>query len=139
MAGQKSDQRDNFFSWAYKQLSQNQILKIVKTQINTPTLVDDLAACITTLMEFSKSDMFHTTCPEAITRYDFVQKLIEIFDFDPSLLEETPELIQKAKRPRDSSLNTTKIQNLGIYSFKDISNSFHYLKENKNIISKSLN
>jgi len=127
----QSDQRDNFFSWAYKQIQANKTIHIVKNQIVTPTLVDDLVEFLFQISKFSNSEVYHTTGPESISRYDFIRKMIDIFGKNHLLLKEAPSINQKAKRPENSSLNTRKIQTLNLYSFRNVNDSFIFLKNKK--------
>ncbi|WP_457557361.1 SDR family oxidoreductase [Candidatus Harpocratesius sp.] len=112
-------QRDNFFSWAYKSLVAGKTLSIIDGQITTPTLVNDLAECIYWMRDFENSEIFHTAGPEAVSRLVFVEKIMETMitknlkeRLFPNLgtIERITTLKQKAIRPADSSLNTTKIQ-----------------------------
>jgi dTDP-4-dehydrorhamnose reductase len=133
------DQRHNFFSWAYENLSQNKELKIISGQITTPTLVDDLVEFLYQSSDFTKTEIYHTCGCESISRFDFILKLIRNFNFNENLLKEVDFFPQKAKRPNDSSLNTAKIQYLGKYKFKNIDQSFQYLKaqsKNSNLNNK---
>jgi dTDP-4-dehydrorhamnose reductase len=127
----ESDQNDNFFSWAYKSLSQNKKLTIIDGQITSPTLVDDLVEFLFSVSNFSESEIYHTTGPESISRYKFISKLIDVFEFDPNLLIKVNKFNQKAQRPENSSLNTSKIQNINKYKFKNIVDSFKFLKKSK--------
>ena len=122
------DQRHNFFSWAYENLSQNKELKIISGQITTPTLVDDLVEFLYQNSDFTQTEIYHTCGCESISRFNFILKLIKNFNFDENLLKEVDFFPQKAKRPNDSSLNTDKIQHFGKFKFKNIDQSFQYLK-----------
>lgn len=129
----EADQRHNFFSWAYENLSKKKELKIISGQITTPTLVNDLVEFLYQISDFTRSEIYHTCGTEAISRYNFILKLIRTFNFDQNLLKEIDFLPQKAKRPNNSSLNTAKIQQIGNWKFKNITQSFQYLKsQNKN-------
>ncbi|MHA1618753.1 MAG: SDR family oxidoreductase [Promethearchaeota archaeon] len=127
-----ADQPDNFFSWAYKQLKQKKTLTIIDGQITTPTLVDDLVEFLFGVSDFQKSEIYHTSGPEPISKYKFITKLAEVFQFDLALVQKVSSFAQKAPRPENSSLNTQKIQKLGIHSFKAISESFQFLNEQIN-------
>ncbi|UYP48036.1 hypothetical protein NEF87_004321 [Candidatus Lokiarchaeum ossiferum] len=124
-----ANQRDNFFSWAYKQFHNGKHIKIIKGQITTPTLVDDLVKFLYDVSEFKTTEIYHTTGPEAISRYDFVTKLVNIFKFSPDLLEPVDFFKQNAPRPDNSSLNTQKIQQTNYHRFRGIEVSFQHLKQ----------
>ncbi|MHA1646527.1 MAG: SDR family oxidoreductase [Promethearchaeota archaeon] len=125
----ESDQRDNFFSWAYKQLKSGKHLTIIDGQITCPTLVDDLVEFLFQISDFKESTIYHTTGPEAISRYEFVKKVIDVFNFDQALLQKISSFKQKAARPANSSLDTSKIQNLNKNGFRNITESFIFLKK----------
>ena len=74
----------------------------------------DLAEQILALIEKDEKGVFHTAGGERISRYDFVMKLAEIFGFDKSLINPitSDKLNWIAKRPKDSSLDVSKISNI---------------------------
>ena len=110
------DDKMNFVKWAVSQLKSGQKVKIVSDQKTNPTLIDDLAEASARLVELDEEGAFHCVGSEALSRYDFVKKIIEVFGLDASLLEETDSqtFVQKAKRPADSSLNIGKLESKGI-------------------------
>ena len=124
----------NFFSWAYGVAEQNKSLTIIKGQITNPTLVEDLANFLFQLSikgDTIHRQIFHTVGPESLSRFDFVSKMIKIFNFNSDLLSGVDSFSQKAKRPDNSSLNTMKIQELNISTFKNIEESMIFLKYQK--------
>lgn len=131
--------RDNFFSWAFTALSQGKKLKIVDGQITTPTYVDDLAQCLFHLSQPDYSDLFqpsqilHTAGPTAVSRYEFVKQMVEVFDFSTDLLEKVTSFPQKAPRPPNSSLNTSKLTTLNVHSFHSLMEAFKVLQNEKEI------
>lgn len=125
-------QRDNFFTWAYKSLKDSKKIKIVTTQLNSPTLVDDLAMALLNLINFNESGILHTCGSEEISRYNFVLKLAKIFNFNNNLVDKIDHFEQKARRPFNSSLSNTKIYEKYGIKFKNIKESFQFLKRNYN-------
>jgi dTDP-4-dehydrorhamnose reductase len=128
-----ADQHANIFSWAYKQLNQGNPIKIVDGQITTSTLVDDLVEFLFRISDFQTSEIYHSCGPEPISKYEFITKLVEVFHFDPTLVQKISHFPQKAPRPENSSLNTHKIQALGIHPFRTISESFRFLQTQMNL------
>ena len=109
--------RLNFTTWVIEQLRQNNEINIVTDQINSPTLADNAAEAIYAIARKDKQGIFHTAGNDAINRFDFTKKIADAFDLDDSLINPTTskQFIQKAPRPRDSSLNVNKVEKeLGI-------------------------
>lgn len=125
-------QRDNFFSWAFKSLVSGKIISIIDGQITTPTFVNDLANCLYWMRNFETSKIYHTAGPEKLTRYEFVQqilnKMLQNRSLFPNLgkIEKITKLKQKALRPDNSSLNTDKIQQDWGKNFKNLSNALNF-------------
>ena len=125
------NQRDNFFSWVYKKLQNGEHLKIISTQINSPTLCDDLASCILKIRHFKENKILHTCGSERISRYDFVLKIAHIFDFNLELIEKTLKFQQKATRPSDSSMINDKVENKFGVKFKNVQDALVFLSDQK--------
>lgn len=106
--------KKNFATWVIEELKQDNQIKIITDQWVSPTLNIDLAEQIIALIERGESGIFHTAGGERISRYDFVLKLAEIFGFDKKLIipTTTDNMSWIAKRPRDSSLDVSKISNI---------------------------
>ncbi len=104
----------NFTKWIIDSLKEGKQLRIVTDQINSPTLIDDIAYALIKL--FDKNGIYNVVGPEAMSRYGFAVKIAEVFGFDKKLI--TPitskEFPQKAVRPKDVSLDISKIKKLGI-------------------------
>jgi len=120
-------QRDNFFSWAKEKLYNGEKLKITSSQKNCPTLCDDLAKSIIKLRNFSKSYILHTCGSERISRYEFVNKIAENFDYNKKLIESVQFFEQKAERPNDSSMSNEKIAKLFGIEFNNVTDSMKFL------------
>lgn len=104
--------RLNFTTWVIDQLRQNNEINIVTDQINSPTLADNAAEAIFKIAQKDKNGIFHTAGNDAINRFDFTRKIADAFDLDDSLINPTTssKFVQKAPRPRDSSLNVNKVE-----------------------------
>ena len=104
--------RLNFTTWVIDQLRQKNEINIVTDQINSPTLADNAAEAIFKIAQKNKNGVFHTAGNDAINRFDFTRKIADAFDLDDSLINPTTseQFVQKAPRPRDSSLNVNKVK-----------------------------
>lgn len=77
----------------------------------SPLLVNDLAIIILDMIKNGSTGMYHIGSSEFCNKFEFACKLADVFDLDKSLIQpvsiDNMSLI--AKRPKNMSLNTTKI------------------------------
>jgi len=111
------DNKQTFEKWVINNLRSNKEIKVIDDQFNTPTLIDDIANAIKKLIELKRTGVYHVTGSERISRYDFAVKIAEVFNLNKNLIKrvKTKDLSWKAKRPKDSSLNISKLKNENIY------------------------
>ena len=110
-SGQKI--RKNFVTWVIQQLKSENKIKVVNDQRGNPTLADDLSEAIRRLLEKEEYGIFHISGTEVCSRYEFAQKIIDVFDLDGKLIEEvdSSSFKQTAIRPVNSSFNLDKLSN----------------------------
>jgi dTDP-4-dehydrorhamnose reductase len=110
----KHDFKKCFATWVIEELKQNKKLKIATDQFTSPTLTDDLVEIILKLIEKDEKGIFHASGRERISRYEFAMKIAEVFNLDKNLIQPVKmcDLEWKAKRPKDSSLDVTKISKI---------------------------
>ncbi|HJH25810.1 MAG TPA: dTDP-4-dehydrorhamnose reductase [Methanophagales archaeon] len=104
----------NFVTWGIQELEKGNAINIVKDQFNSPTLADNLAELILELIEKEENGIFHASGSERISRFDFAVKIAKVFDLDKGLIKPitSDQLNWIAKRPMDSSLDTSKISRI---------------------------
>jgi dTDP-4-dehydrorhamnose reductase len=105
--------KQNFVTWIINTLKQNKEITVVEDHYNTPTLAHNLAEMIFETVQKDLRGLYHASGSQRISRYEFAQKIAKAFDLDSSLIKPIKMNQLKAwiaKRPRDSSLNTDKIQ-----------------------------
>lgn len=105
--------KQNFATWAIGQLRQNRQIAVVEDHYNTPTLVQNLAEMTVEVVEKDLQELYHVSGSERISRYEFARRIAMTFNLDAGLIQpiKMNQLVTWiAKRPRDSSLDTTKIQ-----------------------------
>ncbi len=105
--------KQNFATWVISKLKQQQEIAVVEDHYNTPTLVDNLAEMTLEIAERNLRGIYHASGCQRISRYDFAKQIAEIFGLNSKLIK--PVKMSQlttwiAKRPRDSSLDTSKIQ-----------------------------
>ncbi|PAV07020.1 dTDP-4-dehydrorhamnose reductase [Methanosphaera cuniculi] len=105
-------QRSNFTTWVIDELRKGNSINIVTDQINSPTYADNAAEALFKLAKSDKTGVYHTAGNDLISRYDFTLKIAEAFNLDSDLINPitSDKFVQKAPRPRDSSLNVKKIE-----------------------------
>lgn len=103
--------RRNFVTWVRDSLKAGNTIKVVNDQYNTPTLSIDCAEAIRELLKNNARGIYHTAGSERVSRYEFARQIASFYALDESLIEPiTSDILkQKAKRPRDSSLDTAKV------------------------------
>ena len=104
--------RHNFVTWAIDQMEKGIKINIVNDQYTSPTLASNLADMLLGIRDHE--GVFHVCGSERINRYDFAVEIAIAFGLDESLINPTTSerLSWKAKRPRDSSMDVSKISRL---------------------------
>jgi dTDP-4-dehydrorhamnose reductase len=105
--------KQNFATWTINQLKQGKEIAVVEDHYNTPTLADNLAEIIMEAVQKDLEGLYHASGTERTSRYEFARQIAKTFHLSPGLIK--PIKISQltawiAKRPKDSSLNTDKIQ-----------------------------
>ena len=100
----------NFALWIINKVRNGEEVKIVTDQFITPTLNTSLAEMLLEISERRLKGIFHTSSATRVSRYEFALRIADKFELDkdlilPSRMEGMKWL---AKRPKDSSLDTSK-------------------------------
>lgn len=104
----------NFALWLLDSLRAGKEVRAVLDQFITPTLNTNLAAMVLEAAERRLLGVYHLAGATRISRYDYARKLAQAFELDCSLIlpSEMKDLNWTAKRPKDSSLDTTKAREM---------------------------
>jgi dTDP-4-dehydrorhamnose reductase len=105
--------KQNFTTWIINQLKQGKETTVVNDHYNTPTWAGNLAEIAIEVAEKNLRGLYHASGRERISRYEFAKQIARTFNLDADLVK--PVKMSQltawiAKRPKDSSLNTGKIQ-----------------------------
>jgi dTDP-4-dehydrorhamnose reductase len=100
----------NFALWLLERMGQGETVKVVTDQYITPTLNTNLAEMVLELAKFRFQGVYHLAGATRISRYDFAVELARTFELDADLIIKSrmSEMKWAAKRPADSSLDTSK-------------------------------
>lgn len=105
-----NNEKLNFVTWILKQLQNKESINIVTDQINNPTYVRNLSEIILKLIEKKASGIYHTAGDDAMSRYEIAIKCAEVFVYNKNLINPIESLNQVAIRPKNVSLNITKLK-----------------------------
>jgi dTDP-4-dehydrorhamnose reductase len=99
--------------WLIEKLKDESRVNIVTDQYITPTLNINLAKMILEIAERELKGIFHLAGATRVSRYEFAVEVAKTFGLDENLIHPTRMSDMKwiARRPRDSSLDTTKASN----------------------------
>ena len=102
----------NFVTWVIDELKNDNRVNVVIDQYTSPTYADNLAEVLLTMVGKDIDGVFHTAGSEEIGRYEFAEKIADVFNLNKKLINPitSDSLKQKAKRPRNSSLDVGKTE-----------------------------
>ena len=102
----------NFALWLIETMRKGQRVKIVTDQWNTPTLNTSLAKMTLEVIESKLTGIYHLSGATRVSRLMFAEQIADAFDLDKGLIDSvlSSQFTWPAKRPTDSSLDTTKAQ-----------------------------
>ena len=102
----------NFALWLIETLRKCERVKIVTDQWNTPTLNTNLAEMTLEVVERQLTGIYHLCGATRVSRLEFATSIANAFGLDPSLIDPvlSSQFTWPAKRPMDSSLDTSKAQ-----------------------------
>ena len=108
--GWNQTQKLNFATWIINNLKQGKEIKVLIDQHVSPTLNTNLAEMLLEIAEKKMTGTLHTAGASRVSRHEFALKLAEVFGLSNGVIRpsRTDEMLWKAKRPRDSSLNISK-------------------------------
>ena len=124
--------KQNFVTWVINSLEQKKEISIVADHFNTPTLADNLTEIIIEVMQKDLQGLYHASGSQRISRYEFAQQIAKTFNLDHDLIKPikmSQIFAWKAKRPKDSSLDTNKIKGLLKTKLLNINEGLKKMKE----------
>lgn len=125
--------KSNIVLWAIEELKNEKSLKIVDDQFRAPTYAMDLAIGCMKILELKKTGVFNLAGPKVLSMFDFVSQIAEYLNVPAELVSsiKTPDLNQRAPRPKNSGLNLGKAKKVLDYQPSDF-NSTLFLMEVEN-------
>lgn len=113
--GLSKNNRKIFSEEIIKLLKQQRVIKLFTDEYRTPIYIDDLCKILFTLID--KSDLtgiFNISGDERVSRYEFGERLADLFGFSKKLLEpiSIDDFNFLNKRPKDCSTSNLKIKKM---------------------------
>ena len=104
----------NFALWLIDTLRKGERVRILTDQWNTPTLNTNLAEMTMEVVERRLTGTFHLCGASRVSRFEFAELIADTFGLDKTLISPalSSQFTWPAKRPMDSSLDTSKAQQI---------------------------
>ena len=120
-------QTNNFTIKIIHNMQNNKKVYAADDLYSTPTYSGSLSDILIKLIEKNSEGIYHGTGAEFLSRYDYVNKIADMFELDKGLIQRVKlkDLKLKAKRPRKGGLKIDKI--CSIVEIK-VNNVDYYLK-----------
>jgi len=125
--------RPSLSDWVIGKLSKNESIEMYPDIYFCPLYVGSLIETIEALCEKNASGIFNVVGSERVSKYDFGVQLAQRLNLNPSLIRKTNYSPEKSKvrRPRDMSLDVSKVSELLNRKMPTLSQSFDALLEAK--------
>lgn len=109
--GWNAQNKDSLAEWVLRQLTLGKVVPGFCDVFFCPLLANDLANVMLALLDQNLPGLYHVVGSEAVSKYEFARRVASTFGFDPGQIVSTrmADARLKARRPRDTSLNTKKI------------------------------
>jgi dTDP-4-dehydrorhamnose reductase len=106
--------KNNFVQWVRRSLRDGKPVRAAHDQWVTPTCTRDLALQVLALVEAGAQGVYHTAGAERLSRVEMALRIAAHDGLDAALVDPVPmeSLPWVARRPRDASLDTSKIARL---------------------------
>lgn len=100
----------NFVLWLINKLESGESVRIITDQFITPTLNTNLAKMVLECTERKLKGIFHLAGATRASRFEFAKEVAKEFGLDENLIipAKMDDINWIAKRPKDSSLDTSK-------------------------------
>jgi len=105
----------NFVETMLKKATEGSTIRVVNDQILTPTSTPDLAAATSQLIKTEAFGLYHVSCEEACSWYDFAREIFALQKIQVDLIPvETKYFPSFVKRPPYSVLSKGRLHKLGL-------------------------
>lgn len=104
--------RSSLFEWAWANLNDNQVIAGYSNVFFNPLYVGSLAKIVNQLLHQEEATgILHVGTRHGLSKYEFISKVADIFNFSPSLIRSgLADNNGAIKRPMNTILNTDKVE-----------------------------
>lgn len=135
----KPTKTGSLVEWAFCQLSEGKSINGFHDVFFNPLYTVQLADVIAELVQKQSKGIIHAGADRFVSKYDFLITIADTFGFDRGLVKSVSvnDMTFKAKRPKDTTLNTTLLaQQLG-HAVPDFDSGMKQLKQDfKQVIER---
>lgn len=130
----------NFIEWVINNLREKKKINVLTDQITSMIFVNDLAKILKMMIDKDLRGVYNVASHKPLSKYKFALKTAEIFKLNKNLINPilTENLMKKsiwkAERPKNTSLNVSKIEK--IIKIQTVEQSLNYMKEIENSYKK---
>src|SRR3989344_3204811 len=116
--GWNLQKKQSFVEWVISTLSARKEITVIIDQKTSMIFVNDLAKILKRMLDKNLSGIYNIASNNSLSRYEIALKIADIFGLNKALIKPitTEELMKKvtwrAKRPRNVSLNVSKIEKI---------------------------
>ena len=106
--------KQNFFSWVYDSLLKNKSINVIDDIFSNPAWMPELGEIVLKIMLLDANGIFHYGSSDVISRFDFANKIADVFDLDPGFINPISirDIDFDARRPKNTSLSNERIKTL---------------------------
>ena len=121
MFGFNEPAKSSLFEWAWNSLNQGKEISGYNNVFFNPLYVGTIAQIIVAVLENDITGLLHIGSSEALSKYAFIQKIADIFDFPRALIKPFQADDKGVlKRPLNTTLNTQYFQETSGITLPDI-------------------
>ena len=127
----------SYVEWVISELKEKKKIMALTDQITSMIFVNDLARILKIMIDKELTGIYNVGSNKSLSKYDIAIKTAQLFNLDPSLITQatTDELIEKGiwktNRPKNTSLNISKIEKL--IKMPSFDQSLTHMKKLENI------
>ncbi len=110
-------EQNDFVRTIIERFKKKEYIQVLEDHIFTPTLIDDIAEALFTLLEKNQQGVFHVVGSQFLSPYDAAFLIAKTFEFDTSLVSKTTReeyFKNRAQRPFRLETKNDKITQLGV-------------------------
>jgi dTDP-4-dehydrorhamnose reductase len=124
------EEKQSFFERIYKTMSAGKETPLVYDVRFNPILTNSLALTLDSMLKAGLSGTLQVGSEQAVTKFEFGQKVCELFGFDEKLNKPSSiyEFALKARRSKNMALSTEKLAKSLLSWFSDLESDFAQMK-----------